>query len=140
MTFWRLYYHLIWSTAERRHALTEAVEEHLYPYLVSKAAELGVYVYAVNGWYDHIHMVVAVPPKLSVATVVGKLKGSSSHFLNHTLRFDPAFAWQHGYGALSIGERHRHIAEAYVNRQKERHAKATLVPWLEREAEEEHPA
>jgi putative transposase len=131
MPFWRLYYHLIWPTKHRERLLSEAVELRLYPYLVSKAAENGVYVYAINGWYDHIHMVVAIPPKHAVADIVKRLKGASSHYLNNDARLLENFAWQRGYGALSVGERQRAIAEAYVRNQKQHHARQTTNGWLE---------
>jgi len=129
MPFWRLYYHLIWPTKHREHPITAAVEARLYPYLVSKAAENGVYVYAINGWYDHVHMVVAIPPKHSVAEIVKRLKGASSHYLSHELEL--VFDWQRGYGVLSVGERQRVIAEAYVVNQKQHHAEQTTSIWLE---------
>jgi putative transposase len=130
MPFWRLYYHLIWPTKHREHLLSAAVEARLYPYLVSKAAENGLYVYAINGWYDHIHMVVAIPPKHAVADIVKRLKGASSHYLTVDVGIQ-GFAWQRGYGALSVGERQRPIAEAYVLNQKRHHAHQTTNGWLE---------
>lgn len=140
MPFWRLYYHLIWPTKHREHMLSEAVEARLYPYLVRKAAENGVYVYAINGWYDHIHMVVAIPPKYAVADIVKQFKGASSHYLNET-HISENFAWQRGYGALSVGERQRAIAEAYVLKQKQHHAQQTTTAWLEQADElDEGPA
>jgi REP element-mobilizing transposase RayT len=139
MPFWRLYYHLIWPTKHREHLITAAVEERLYPYLISKAAENGVYVYAINGWYDHVHLVAAIPPKHAVSAIVKRLKGASSHYLTRELGV--AFEWQRGYGALTVGERQRAIAEAYVARQKEHHAHQTTNVWLERadELDEELP-
>ena len=140
MPFWRLYYHLIWATKNREHLITPTVETRLYPYLVSKAAENDVFVYAINGWYDHIHLVVAIPPKHSVADIVKRLKGASSHYLNYDIRLEHNFAWQRGYGALSVGERQRSIAEAYVLNQKQHHAAQTTNAWLERADElEEGP-
>ena len=141
MPFWRLYYHLIWPTKHREHLLSVAVEARLYPYLVSKAAENGVYVYAINGWYDHIHMVVAIPPKHAVADIVKRLKGASSHHLSSDIRMVENFAWQRGYGALSVGERQRSIAEAYVLNQKQHHGQQTTNAWLEQADElDEGPA
>lgn len=135
MAYWRLFYHLVWATKGREALITEAVEGRLYPYLVSKAGEMGVGVLAINGWTEHVHMVVAIPPKLSVAEVMKTLKGSSAHDLNHlssTLDIrTPHFAWQQGYGALTVGERHCHIAVDYVLRQKEHHASQTLIHRLE---------
>jgi putative transposase len=130
MPFWRLYYHLIWPTKHREPVLSAAVEARLYPYLVSKAAENGLYVYAINGWFDHIHMVVAIPPKYAVADIVKRLKGASSHYLTGDVGMRN-FAWQRGYGALSVGERQRAVAEAYVLNQKRHHAQQTTNGWLE---------
>jgi putative transposase len=135
MSFWRLYYHLAWATHHRQHLIQPQMEQNLYAYLVHKASESEVFVYAINGWYDHIHLIVAIPPKLAVATVVKRLKGASSHHLNHSIRLDYEFAWQRGYGVLSLGERQRPQAEAYVHEQKKHHEQETTVNWLERFSE-----
>jgi putative transposase len=137
MAFWRLYYHIVWATKDREHLIQPEIEHRLYPYMVNKAAELGVFVYAINGWYDHTHLVVSIPPKLAVADIVKRLKGASSHDLNHggVPDLDRPFAWQRGYGALSLGERQRPIAETYVANQKQHHARHTANPWLERDNE-----
>ena len=134
MPFWRLYYHLVWATKDREPLITAGIEDNLYAYLVHKAAEMDVYVYAVNGWYDHVHLVVAIPPKHSVAEVVKRLKGASSHHL-HVTNLAPSLEWERGYGALSLGEKQRPVAEAYVLNQKTHHAQQTPIAWLERLAE-----
>ena len=136
MPFYRLYYHLVWAVKNREELIQPEIEKGLYAYLVSKGWEIDVYTYAVNGWYDHIHLVVSIPPKLAVAVAVKRLKGASSHRLNHQPGgFNGSFAWQRGYGALSVGERQRAIAEAYVRRQKEHHRAQTTNAWLERYTE-----
>jgi putative transposase len=141
MAFWRLYYHLVWSTKNREPLIKEELEKRLFSYVVSKAAELDVFVYAINGYYDHLHLIVAIPPKHSVADVVKSLKGASSYYLNHECGLDDEFSWQRGYGALSLGERQRPQAEAYVRGQKEHHRDQTTNVWLERtDALDEGPA
>ena len=135
MAFWRLYYHLVWATKNREPLIQPEIEKRLYAYIVNKAAELESYVYSINGWYDHIHLVIAIPPKHAVAEVVKHLKGASSHDLNHGGELDYQFAWQRGYGALSLGERQRPQAEEYVANQKDHHQRQTAIAWLERDAE-----
>lgn len=125
----------MWATKNREHLIVPTIEARLYAYIVNKAAELGVYVYAIKGWYDHIHLVVSIPPKHAVAYVVKRLKGASSHDLNQAGGLDYQFAWQRGYGALSLGERQRPKAEAYVENQKKHHEQQTMNAWLERYAE-----
>ena len=134
MAFWRLFYHLVWATKNRELLIQPEMEERLYAYLVHKAAELGVYVYAINGWCDHVHLVVAIPPKHAIADVVKQLKGASSHDLSPGDRPEK-LAWQRGYGALSLGERQRPDAEAYVRDQKTHHVQQATNAWLERYGE-----
>ena len=82
MPFWRSYAHLIWGTKERKAFIVPPIERPLRAQIVSKAGELGCYVYAINGMPDHIHVVLTIPPKISAADVVKSLKGSWFwHFL-----------------------------------------------------------
>lgn len=135
MPFWRTFYHLVWSTHEREPLITESVERELCAALLDKAGELGVYVHAVNTWSDHVHMVVEIPPRLSVAHVVGQLKGRSAHDLNRTTGV--GVTWQRGYGVLTLGSRQVSAAVEYVRHQKEHHREATAIAWLEHDSNED---
>ncbi len=139
MAFWRLNYHLVWATHNREHFITEEIEQKLFPYIINKASkELDIYIQAINGWYDHMHIVASAPPKYSVSEIVKRLKGASSHHLNHHGAELPyKFAWQRGYGVLSLGEKQKAIAIDYVQRQKEHHKNQTHNAWLERYTEED---
>ena len=140
MSFWRTYYHLVWATHNRQPLIDAAVEQRLFPYLEKKAAEFQAIVYAVNGIEDHIHLVMAIPPRFAVAEVVKSLKGASTHFLNHS-RPPLEFGWQRGYGVFTLGERQRPAAEAYVRAQKQHHRQGTTNGWLERlEESDDGPA
>ena len=95
-------------------------------------------VHAIGGTEDHIHLVVSIPPKLAVAELVGSVKGSSTHYLNHDLAETLSqFAWQRGYGVLSLGSKQLDDAVAYVANQKAHHQQGGVVPSLERDADEE---
>ncbi len=131
MPFWRTYYHLVWGTKNREPLITPEIEPRLFAHIVRKAAELGAYVYVINGWTDHIHLVVAIPPHVSVSDLVKRLKGASSHDLNQQ-GLDVHFAWQRGYGVLTLGQRQKPDAEAYVRSQKEHHRMDAAITWLER--------
>ena len=137
MTFWRSYAHLIWTTKRRESLIRPEFEARLYACLVAKAAELGCYVHAVNGVEDHVHLIISIPPKHSVAWVVKNLKGSSSHFVTHVVAPGSSFAWQRGYGYLSLGEGQCPRAVAYVQNQKEHHRLGTTNSWLERADDED---
>lgn len=130
MPFWRAYYHIVWSTKNREALIQPEHERVLFAYIIRKAAELDSYVYALNGWTEHMHIVAAIPPKLAVSHFVKEVKGSSSHYLNQqSLGF--MFAWQRGYGMLTLGQTQLARAVAYVEAQKVHHSEQTAIPWLE---------
>lgn len=142
MPFWRSYAHLVWATKDRQPFIPEYVEDRLYGQMIQKAAELDCYVYAVNSMPDHLHVVMTIPPKHSVAYVVKMLKGASAHFVNHIIRPEAFhFGWQRGYGYLTLGETQLGRAVGYVQKQKEHHSRNTTNIWLERDSElDEGPA
>lgn len=132
MPFRRTYYHLVWGTKNRQELIAPDVEPTLFQYLTNKAVENGIHVYALNGWFDHVHLVGSIPPKIAVATAVKRLKGASSYYINEQRILKEKFVWQRGYGVLTMGERHLEKAIAYVERQKEHHQNQTTNSWLER--------
>jgi putative transposase len=132
MTYWRLHYHLIFATFERQPALVGEREKVFYSVLYRKAEELGLKVHAAGNVDDHAHVVVSIPPKLSVAECVKHIKGASAYAINHIPNSDGQFKWQEGYGALSVGERSLETVMAYAANQKEHHKERNLLPVYER--------
>ncbi len=132
MTYWRLHYHLIWATFERQPVLTTEREKVFYGVLYGKAKELELKVHAAGNVDDHVHIVISIPPKLSVADCVRHLKGASAYAINHLPDNQGHFKWQEGYGALSLGERSLESAMAYASRQKEHHKERSMIDVYER--------
>lgn len=131
MSFWRNYYHLVWATRNREPLITPEIEPRLFAYITHKSAELGAYIYAINAWIEHMHVVASIPPDVAISHWVKTVKGASSHDLNQQgLPF--YFSWQRGYGVLTLGQLQRADAETYVRLQKQHHANNTAKAWLER--------
>jgi REP element-mobilizing transposase RayT len=137
MTYWRLHYHLIWSTFERDPCLTLVRAKMFYGVLHKKAEELGLKIHAAGNVEDHVHVVVSIPPKIAVADCVRHIKGASAFAINHMVGNDRQFKWQGGYGALSVGERSLAVVMEYAARQKEHHRENKLIEVYERMDEEE---
>lgn len=131
MSYWQLYYHLVFATRERRPFLAASLRLAAARLLTEKATELRCTVHALHVQPDHVHMVLSIPPTAAVATVVGQLKGSSSHALARVPEGD-GFRWQEEYGILSFGRRNLPDVARYVNDQDRRHAQRDLAPELER--------
>jgi putative transposase len=129
MPYCELSYHLVWTTAIREPVIDTQLESRLHRYMQKKALNLGAIVFAVNGAADHVHMVVSVPPKLSLANFVGKVKGVSSHDISQDL--GRRFQWQAGYGLLSFDRKRRPNYVEYVENQKRHHAEGATHRVLE---------
>jgi putative transposase len=124
MPFTRLFYHLVWATKNRLPLVVPEIEVRLFAYFRKKAGEIECRILDVNGCEDHVHLLVEIPPKLSVAEAVKRLKGASSHEF-------PELYWQRGYGALTVSERNLDAAQAYIRQQKEHHMQQTVHARLE---------
>lgn len=137
MTYWRLFYHIVWATKNREPSISSEARHPLYNAVAAKARQLGAAVHAIGGTEDHIHVVASVPPTITLSEFVRNLKGGSSHLLNHQLSLPRPFGWQSEYGVLSFDDRLRERMIQYVKDQRQHHQDGTTVPVLERTAAEE---
>lgn len=104
----------------------------LYGHVTAKATQMGAILHAVGGTEDHLHLVVSVAPTMAISEFVGQVKGSSSHFMNHTVSLPTPFAWQAEYGIVSFDRRKLGRIMDYVKSQRQHHAEQTTIPALER--------
>jgi putative transposase len=134
MPYWRLYYHVVWSTRERAPLIHQEVEREIHNLIVGAARRNRIEVQAIGGIEDHVHVVISVPPSISLSDAVSRIKGASSHVIreryNHDLQHE--FNWQSEYGAVSISECQLDPVCSYVRDQRRRHADRKTVPGLER--------
>jgi REP element-mobilizing transposase RayT len=85
-------------------------------------------VIAAGGVEDHAHLLVQLPPTLSVADLMSHVKGATSHLMTHQLAPGRFFKWQGAYAAFSIGHAHLDPLIAYIGRQSEHHGPGSIIP------------
>ena len=136
MPYSRLFYHFVWATQDRDPFIQGALEKRLHGAIRAKADDLGALVHAVGGTEDHVHLVVSVPPAVSLAQFVGQVKGNSAHCANHELALPYHFAWQAEYGVVSFGGKQLDRVVRYVLNQRTHHREGTNIPFLERDSSE----
>ena len=137
MPFWRLYYHAVWATKNREPLVVDTMIDPIVRAISETMQEQGVTVFAVGVMPEHVHVLAQIPPPLAVATVVGRWKGASAHAANeHQPLGAHKLIWQSGYGILSVSQHGFDRARAYVENQRERHAKSDLYGLLERSTDE----
>ena len=133
MTYWRMFHHVIWSTKNREAIIGDEEQQLIERSFALTLSDLDIVTHAVGFMPDHVHLAVSIPPRVAVAKAVRRLKGGSSHALNHRQSGRAkGFAWQSEYGVLTFGERALPDVVRYVRQQKERHAAQTIIHALER--------
>jgi len=125
-------FHITWHTKNSLPMITPRIEERLYHYLTHRIlATPGVRLHALGGIETHVHIGLSAPANLLISDYVGKLKGSSSHYINHAIQ-PKALQWQRGYGIVTFGTKDLQWVVEYINNQKEHHRKGTIYKRLER--------
>jgi hypothetical protein len=123
----------VWHVKQSLPLISAAIEPGLYRFLRSYSLKTdGLIFHKVGGTETHVHITVTIPPTASPSEWIGKLKGASSHHVNHELANRKLLDWQRGYGVVSFGTKDLHWVINYIRNQKEHHAKGTTVERLER--------
>lgn len=126
-TYHQIFVHLVWSTADRLPLIRAAIEPALYSAIAAKCDSLRCVTLAVGGVEDHVHLVVRMPPTLSISDLAQAVKGASSHLMNHALTPQTRFQWQGGFGAFTFRKPDIDEVVWYVRNQKAHHANRNLI-------------
>jgi putative transposase len=116
----RNYLHVVFSTNDRKQIIRGEHRQQLWAQIRRIGDEYGVSTVEVGGTEDHVHIVVAMPPKISLATWVGAVKRKSSTWMNENGHL---FAWQKGYGAFSVSASKLESVCKFVRDQERHHCK-----------------
>lgn len=132
----KVYLHVVFSTKDREPLLTAGWRDELFQVLGGAANNLGCQSLIVGGVADHVHMLVQLGRTIAVADAVGKIKSTSSAWVNQTRGSPKPFHWQGGYAAFSVSQSNVEAVREYIHRQPEHHARKTfqdeLRGWLRR--------
>ena len=130
--------HMNWHTNGDSPVLIDQVESRCHRFLTHKCLETrGVYVHAVGGTENHVHLAVSIPPTVKISEWIGQLKGACSHHINHEICNRNVLDWQVGYGVVSFGTKDLPWVVAYVKNQKQHHAEGAVFDRLERTEQDE---
>ena len=122
-TFTNLLTHLVFSTKDREPFIVPELKPELYAYLGGLARELKGKSYGINGTSDHVHMLVSLPPVVSISEALRFIKSNSSGWVHDKWPKRRAFAWQLGYAAFSVSKSNVPGALKYIRNQEAHHRK-----------------
>lgn len=108
-TLWCCQYHIVWVPKYRFRILEGQVSKDVTEFIRAFSDQQGCEIVELNVQRDHVHLLVMVPPKLSISDYVGKVKGRSAiRILNkhRKLKKKPYWGnhfWARGYCVDTVG-------------------------------------
>ena len=134
-TLWHCQYHIVWVPKYRFRILTGKIATEVERCIRAFSEQKKCEVVELNVQVDHIHLLVMIPPKISVSDFVGILKGRTAIRVFNKfkeLKNRPYWGnhfWARGYCVDTVGLDEEKI-RAYVKYQEKREREAEQKTWI----------
>ena len=121
-TKWDCKYHVVWIPKCRRKLLYGQLRQNLGEVFHELARQKESKVLEGHLKPDHVHMLISIPPKYSVAQVVGYMKGKSAihiarTYLGQRKNYDGMHFWARGYFVSTVGS-DEEVVRVYIKEQE----------------------
>ena len=121
-TTWDCKYHVVFIPKYRRKALSHELRRHLGEVFRALAAQKECRIEEGHLMGDHVHMLLSIPPKYSVAQVVGFIKGKAAihiarTFMGRRKNYTGHQFWARGYSVSTVG-RDEAVIREYIRTQE----------------------
>ena len=115
-TTWNCKYHIVFAPKYRRQVIYGKIKADIGQIIRKLCQWKGVEIIEAEACPDHIHLLVSIPPKISVSSFMGYLKGKSSLMIfdqhaNLKYRYGNREFWCRGYYVDTVGKNKKAIAE-----------------------------
>ncbi|HEM49054.1 MAG TPA: IS200/IS605 family transposase, partial [Caldithrix sp.] len=100
-TYTSIFIHYTFSTKNWKKMITAEIQDRLWAYMGGIARKNNIKALAIGGVEDHVHLLLSLPPTLSISKTIKLIKGASSKWVHDTFPKYGNFTWQAGYGAFS---------------------------------------
>ena len=121
-TKWNCKYHIVFAPKYRRQVIYGKIKRDIGVILRQLCERKGVEIIEAEASKDHIHMLVRVPPKISISSFMGFLKGRSATLIheqhgNLVYKYGNKSFWSKGYYVSTVGLNQKTIAK-YIREQE----------------------
>ena len=121
---WNCKYHVVFAPKYRRMVIYSKIKVDIGKILRKLCEQKRIEIIEAELCPDHIHMLIAIPPKYSVAQIMGYLKGKSSLMIfdrhaNLKYKYGNRHFWCRGYYVDTVGKNTKKIAEYIRNQLQE---------------------
>jgi len=123
-TTWNCKYHIVFAPQFRRKVIFGELKQDIANILSMLCKRKEVHIVEAEICPDHVHMLVEIPPKMSVSDFVGYLKGKSTLMIferhaNLKYKYGNRHFWCRGYYVDTVGKNAKKIQEYIQNQLKE---------------------
>jgi putative transposase len=123
----QLWFHVAWSTRLEQRVLTPELQPVLLDHFRAATRNIDTHIEAINAVENHIHALLRLLPRVTLADTVDRLKGGSAHWIN-TLQLTPThFAWEPTYVACTVDPSQVQDVSRFVHSQDDIHQRMTYA-------------
>jgi putative transposase len=121
-TVFSIHLHIVWITKYRHKVLRGEVAERVRAIVREECQKAGVDILQGHISPDHVHVMVSIPPHITISRLVQRMKGKSSYRLLAEFpplrkRFWGRHVWARGYFCRSSGNVTDEVIKAYIAQQ-----------------------
>ena len=121
---WNCKYHIVFAPKYRRQVIYGKIKSDIGKIIRTLCEQKGVEIIEAEACVDHIHLLVSIPPQISVSGFMGYLKGKSSLMIfdrhaNLKYKYGNRHFWCKGYYVDTVGKNKKVIAEYIRNQLQE---------------------
>ena len=118
---WNCKYHIVFAPKYRRKIFYESHRKEIMNIIKDLCQWKGIEIIEGEMAVDHVHLLLSIPPKMSVSGVMGYLKGKSSlmifeKYANMKYKYGNRHFWCRGYYVDTVG-RNKKVIEEYIRNQ-----------------------
>lgn len=121
MSYIKIWVHTVWGTKNRIPYLGNNNLELVLNHIKENSKIKGILIDSINGYHEHIHVLLSLSPKQNIADVLQLIKGESSFWINKNKICKEKFEWADEYYAVSLCPHHINIVREYIKNQADHH-------------------
>jgi putative transposase len=117
-----IHLHLVWTTKYRKPVMVGEVANRVRDVIREECRREEVEIIRGHVSRDHVHLMVSIPPQVTISRLIQRLKGKSSHvllaeFVHLQRAFWGRHLWARGYFCCSSGNVTDEVVKAYIEGQ-----------------------
>ena len=127
MAYVRIHIHAVWGTKNRFPFLTKEIRTKVIEHIKQNAKTKDIYIEQINGYIDHLHVLLSLNADMTIAKAMQLIKGESAFWINKNKVTKAKFEWADEYYAASVSDSDVGRVKTYIIEQEAHHAKKTFV-------------